>query len=240
MAEESIVVKTDSVRVIEERIRIGVRDKELDLTLLLDEDELAPLFAGAAWAGTLVWDAAVVLANHVLNHVPLESKRVLELGAGIGVPGMVAGVLGAANVMITEQPELVPLLRTNLRRNASNFSSSVSAAELSWGRDATTKFCEKSGDFDVVLSCDCIYEPLYGKSWVALADTMDVLCARNPACVVLVAVERRHEDGIDSFLSYLSSNTALASTLVRTIAKKEHRSLGDEGVGVELYRITAL
>ncbi len=44
---------------------------------------MAPLFAGAAWAGTLVWDAAVVLANHLLNDVPLKSLRVLELGAGM-------------------------------------------------------------------------------------------------------------------------------------------------------------
>ncbi|ETV75717.1 hypothetical protein H257_10098 [Aphanomyces astaci] len=235
--QESIVVTIDAVRVCEERIRIGVRDKELDLTLLLDEDELAPLFAGAAWAGTLVWDAAVVLANHLLNDVRLESLRVLELGAGIGVPGMVASILGAKHVVITEQPELVPLLRTNIRRNFPN--GGVTATALSWGVAATNAFCDSFGAFDVVLSCDCIYQPLYGESWCALAVTMDVLCKRNPACVVLVSVERRHEDGIDAFLAYLPEATSLHATLYRTIPKIK-KSLGDEGVGLELYRITLI
>ncbi|KAF0688495.1 Aste57867_19896 [Aphanomyces stellatus] len=237
---ESIVVKVDPVKVCEERIRIGVRDKELDLTLLLDEDELAPLFAGAAWAGTLVWDAAIVLSNFLLNDVDLTAKRVIELGAGIGVPGMVASLLGAKDVVITEQPELVPLLRTNIRRNFQTIDAgrSVAAAALSWDRAAATAFCDTFGTFDIVLSCDCIYQPLYGESWRALALTMDVLCHRNPACVVLVSVERRHEDGIDDFLAFLTTDTNLRAALHRTIPKKEPRMLGDEGIGLELYRIT--
>lgn len=34
--------------------------------LLQQADELAPLFSGAAWAGTLLWDAAVHLARRFL------------------------------------------------------------------------------------------------------------------------------------------------------------------------------
>ncbi|RHY27639.1 hypothetical protein DYB32_006650 [Aphanomyces invadans] len=152
-----------------------------------------------------------------------------------GVPGMVASILGAKHVVLTEQPELVPLLRTNIRRNFPN--GGVTAFALSWGVDAANAFCDEHGAFDIVLSCDCIYQPLYGESWRALALTMDVLCKRNPACIVLVAVERRHEDGIDAFLEYLPVATALQATHYRTVPKAT-KSLGDEGVGLELYRIT--
>lgn len=53
------------------------------------EDELAPLFSGAAWAGTLLWDAAIYLTRHFLAtysdqlQSPTNKLRVLELGAGM-------------------------------------------------------------------------------------------------------------------------------------------------------------
>lgn len=52
---------------------------------LQQEDELAPLFSGAAWAGTLLWDAAVYLTRHLLAEfqAQLPLARVIELGAGM-------------------------------------------------------------------------------------------------------------------------------------------------------------
>ncbi|OQS07676.1 hypothetical protein THRCLA_00335 [Thraustotheca clavata] len=233
---KSIVIKHEDIKVCEERIVVDVEDKSLDITLLLDEHELAPLFCGAAWAGTLVWEAAVALSNYVLNEVDLKPLRVLELGAGLGVPGMVAGLLGAKRVVITEQPELVPLIRTNIRRNIASLSS-VEAKILSWGREATTSFCDEMGLFDLVLSCDCVYEPLYGESWRDLAQTMDVLCQHNPNCKILASVERRHADGINKFLSYIATDTTLKARQLIRIPKTE-RGLCDEGEVIEVYCIT--
>ncbi|OQR85008.1 hypothetical protein ACHHYP_12443 [Achlya hypogyna] len=238
MAPKSIVIEHDAVKVCEERIVIHVEDKSLDISLLLDEEELAPLFCGAAWAGTLVWEAAELLSNYMLNELDVSSLRVLELGAGLGVPGMVAGLLGAQHVVLTEQPELVPLLRTNIRRNFAG-ANSVAAAELSWGREATRAFVATHGTFDVLLSCDCVYEPLYGESWRALAHTMDELCAANPACRALVSVERRHGDGIDRFLAFLPTATRLTASLLRAVPKAT-RGLCDEGDAIEIYVISRL
>ncbi|KDO28338.1 hypothetical protein SPRG_06577 [Saprolegnia parasitica CBS 223.65] len=232
---KSIAIRHDAVKVCEERIVIDVDEgHRLDISLLLDEQELAPLFCGAAWAGTLVWEAAELISNYVLNELDVRTLRVVELGAGLGVPGMVAGILGAPHVVLTEQPELVPLLRTNIRRNFS--ASNVEAAVLSWGTEATTAFCARYGAFDLVLCCDCIYEPLYGQSWRALALSMDVLCAANPACRVLVSVERRHGDGIDAFLAFLPDATSLSATLHRRVPKPT-KALCDEGDVLEIYLI---
>ena len=48
----------------------------------------------------------------------ISSKRVLELGAGIGLVGIAAGVLGAKEVLLTDLPYALPNMRENVRRNA--------------------------------------------------------------------------------------------------------------------------
>jgi len=46
-------------------LTITFRDRILNVSLLLSEDELAPLFDGAAWAGTQLWDAAIQGVDYV-------------------------------------------------------------------------------------------------------------------------------------------------------------------------------
>jgi hypothetical protein len=152
---------------------------------------------------------------------------------------MVTGLFGAPRVVITEQMELVPLLRTNLRRNQHHFKTtkeSIEATALHWDQAETEAFCDTYGDFDIVLSCDCIYEPLYGQSWRALAHTIDVLCRRNPKCLALVSIERRNKDGVDSFLEFLQSDTSLQALCCAEVPK-ETQGLCDEGQSVEIYRM---
>ena len=90
----------------------------------------------------------------------------------------------------------------------------VQAVELAWGREAAADCAATHGPFDIIICCDCVYEPLYGRSWVALAETLAQLlsrrgdgqaltepCAHPPRA--FVSVERRDQDGIPSFLDYL-------------------------------------
>ncbi|KAJ0399245.1 hypothetical protein P43SY_007093 [Pythium insidiosum] len=224
------VFTEDNVDRLEESIRVKVFGQELALSLLLKEDELAPLFSGAAWAGTLLWDAAQFREE---LRDPDNRLRVIELGAGIsGVPGMAARVAGAHHVVITEQDDLLELMHRNLADNASVLrtsaerSAGIHARPLSWGISETTKYLDEHPDepidyldehpdepIDVILSCDCIYEPLYGQSWRALAQTMQLLCERNPQAVVLMCVERRNQDGIDKFLAFVDDETKLECTM---------------------------
>lgn len=70
-------------------------------------------------AGVVVWDAALVLAHYLAAAVDrgrlrLAGARVLELGAGTGCAGLAAAALGAAEVVLTDRPQLLPLLRHNV------------------------------------------------------------------------------------------------------------------------------
>ena len=58
-------------------------------TILQQEDELAPLFSGAAWAGTRLWDAAIYLMRHFISEYADRIQEndgdmgIIELGAGM-------------------------------------------------------------------------------------------------------------------------------------------------------------
>ena len=71
--------------------------------------------------------------------------------------------------------------------------------------------------FDIVLNCDCIYEPLYGrKAWEDLADLLVVVAKRSPRTLIVTSVERRNHDGLDNFMDRFAWNMQQATASVPT------------------------
>nr|P0CV14.1 RecName: Full=Secreted RxLR effector protein 48; Flags: Precursor [Plasmopara viticola] len=162
-----------------------------------------------------------------------------RISVNSGVPGMAARVAGAHHVVLTEQDELLRLLRVNLAANAEVLTHEIEeekggivARPLSWGIEHTKEYLARYGDekIDVILSCDCIYEPLYGTSWKGLAQTMELLCLANPKSVVLLAVERRNEDGIDKFLAFVEKETML-------LYRRDEVTVGSSKNRLEVYHL---
>jgi len=107
------------------------------------------------------------------------------------------------------QAEVVDLIRYNIEHHFQG--EGLEAAELDW---YDTKAVDALGTFDVLVSCDCIYEPLYGESWKALLGQMIALSHANSR--ILVTVERRTNDGVDKFLE-LAVNKGLKYEIVHTV-----------------------
>ncbi|KND88508.1 Protein N-methyltransferase NNT1 [Tolypocladium ophioglossoides CBS 100239] len=101
-------------------------------------------------------------------------KAVLELGAGAALPSMMAGLLGARRVVVTDYPAVAVLttLAANIARNiqpalsppgaATTPASSILVRGHSWGElpadDAA--FCQPNRHaFDRVLVADCLWMP---------------------------------------------------------------------------------
>lgn len=184
----------------------------LHLSTLLEEDDLAPLFAGAQWAGTRVWHAAIAAIEYLTQDNTLSSEtRFLELGCGLGVPGLVLHSLYDSHVCLTDQESIMSQLQHNLQTNFPS-SSKLTCRALSWSRAGIQDLlAEQQSPYDIVLNCDCIYEPLYGKSWELLVDVLDELLCRNPNTIVITSVERRNADGIDLFVERLKQSPHVAS-----------------------------
>ncbi|XP_063068793.1 protein N-lysine methyltransferase METTL21A [Engraulis encrasicolus] len=107
----------------------------------------------------VVWDAAVVLCMYMeLGHIDLKGKRAIELGAGTGLVGIVAALLGA-NVTITDRAPALEFLSSNVAANLpSHLQGAAVVSELTWG-EGLVRFQGGGGDggFDLVLGADIVY-----------------------------------------------------------------------------------
>ena len=130
--------------------------------------------------GMTVWKAAEFLSDYLVQHraeLLRNNQRVLELGAGLGLCGVLAHSLTANTVCVTDgDTDVLPLLRSNVERNKRN--DKLSCRQLLWGRGSSENFLkQQQGDaFDVILAADIIYatsiiEPLLETIQVLLKKT---------------------------------------------------------------------
>lgn len=90
--------------------------------------------------GLITWDGSVVLAKFMeINKNLVLGKNIIEVGAGTGVAGIAAFVLGGKKVVLTDLKyslkNLIGNLEINFASNSHEFSSSPSSihvAELDW------------------------------------------------------------------------------------------------------------
>lgn len=225
--------------------------RRLHVSTLLEEGDIAPLFSGAEWAGTRVWHAAVraiefmYLQEYICMYEdddkkvinPLykclvshknEDVSVLELGCGLGVPGMIASLMGA-KVILSDQESLLQQMEKNIEtnfRDDERESKIIQAMTLDWSRSNVNELLRDSGminGFDVVLNCDCVFEPLYGESWRLLVEVIDELLQVNKNCLILSSVERRNGDGIEKFLDSMMGSESVSS--VQLVQKDKQNNI---------------
>ena len=107
-----------------------------DWELLLRPKADAPLWAK-------LWPSAVALAEALRAGPPLDGRRVVELGAGIALPSVVAQARGAEVLATDGVPEALAVARRN----------GVAAAPLRFGDPLP------DGRWDLVLAADVLHDP---------------------------------------------------------------------------------
>lgn len=60
-----------------------------------------------------IWEAAVVLADFMASQPPVEDGRVLELGAGLGLPGLAAAAAGHRVVLSDYEEQIIDFQRVS-------------------------------------------------------------------------------------------------------------------------------
>mmetsp|Transcript_52863 Transcript_52863/g.158227 ORF Transcript_52863/g.158227 Transcript_52863/m.158227 type:complete len:273 (-) Transcript_52863:188-1006(-) len=132
--------------------------------------------------GVTLWQAAPCLANYIMSldrsSEMITGRKVLELGAGLGLCGIVAHHLGAERVVLTDaDTNALQEMRRNVNANRRDDDEaddpSICCSQLRWGSPRPDHpFKQSFGAFDTILAADVIYAE---ESVQLLFDTVDML-----------------------------------------------------------------
>ncbi|KAI3370232.1 hypothetical protein L3Q82_025008, partial [Scortum barcoo] len=151
-----------------------------------EELRIRQLFGANLGVAAPVWEAALQLCTFFEEEsVELRGKRIIELGAGTGVVGILAARLGAV-VTLTDLPLVLPQLQANVSANMPSRgwpNTPPTVLPLSWGEDHTNF----PPDWDLVLCADIIYLP---ETYPLLVKTLAHLC-KNGAMLYLSSKMRK-------------------------------------------------
>lgn len=142
-----------------------------------------------------VWPAGLAMSRYLLAHTSLcERKRVLELGAGLGIGAVCAAIAGASDVLCTDiEPKGLDYALASARDN--NVANRLRVMAWDWNEDIPERV---GGPFDVTLCGDIIYQDEHAPR---LAQLLVELVKPGGAVVFSDSIERPYKDGHQSELA---------------------------------------
>ncbi len=119
------------------------------LEKFLDADDMFHDFP--LWAK--IWEASIVLSNH-LSTLPVDpEKRILEIGCGLGVVGATAAAFGHRITLTEYHPDALNFARANVCANLpSNHAPTPEIRRLDWNSPRV------KGPYDVIVGSEVIYK----------------------------------------------------------------------------------
>ncbi|KAL3284406.1 hypothetical protein HHI36_018566 [Cryptolaemus montrouzieri] len=138
------------------------------------------------------WPPAPVLAWFLWeNRRELIGKRVLEIGAGTALPGIVAAKCGA-KVIISESallPKSLAHTKRSCQLNNLSFNCQVQVIGLTWG--LLLNNLDSIGPLDIILGSDCFYDPSVFEDIIV---TISYLLEANPYAKFFCTYQERSSD----------------------------------------------
>lgn len=135
-----------------ESVDISIGERLWHITCVTDQDALLDGIFEIEHVpyGFLLWESAVALAQWLAQRgEQLRGKRVLELGAGVGLAGLMAQALGAAVWQTDHRADLLVLAEQNARQNGVPLPQQFLADWRTW---------DHSPQYDFILGADILYE----------------------------------------------------------------------------------
>ena len=133
------------------------------------------------------WPGAFLLSSYLEQpsvRASLRGARVLELGSGLGIPGLAAWASGASHVLLTDLEENLPRLREVVVANVAG--GPVEVLALDWSQPLPAEVAMQR--FDYVLAADCVY-------WTGLFEPLlHTLCALLQPEATAAAPPTRQEE----------------------------------------------
>ncbi|KAI2608495.1 uncharacterized protein GGS25DRAFT_490533 [Hypoxylon fragiforme] len=125
--------------------------------------------SGSAGAGAGPHDggATTTITPITPAHFDVKGLTCLELGAGTALPSLMAALLGAADVVVSDYPSpaVLDTLRKNVAVNTvpecspSGTTTPLTVEGHAWGELDTPFAAQHRGHFDRLFVCDCLWMP---------------------------------------------------------------------------------
>ena len=134
---------------------------------------------------TKIWEASLVLAHHLAATPPIDDRRWLELGAGLGVVGVVAAGF-KHDVTITEYDEhALDFIRANAHLNQ---CQPTDILRLDWAQPGLNR------RFDRIIGSELVYNE---KDFVALRSLFKALLKPNGEILLAGEVRQTNRAFLD-------------------------------------------
>ena len=158
--------------------------------------------------GCVVWPAAELLSMLVADvfnksslNIDVKDKFVVELGAGTGLPTIVAGLSGARIALATDRKDIIDkctksniLTRPEGLRGVYNVQGEI----LDWNGQSVWNFIGKYGKPDIIIGADLIY---HESAFEPLVQTLKSLSDKNTQ--IVITGKERYKELNEKFISSL-------------------------------------
>ncbi|CDR49551.1 RHTO0S28e00232g1_1 [Rhodotorula toruloides] len=131
-----------------------------------------------------VWSSAILLADRLATgEVDVKGKRIVELGCGLALPGIVAAQMGAEQVVLTDYDNPTMLADTSQavqQALSPQLQQRVQVVGHTWGT-SVGPVLEACPSPDLILVADCVWERELHR---ALIQSLLAILRTAPSCVV--------------------------------------------------------
>ncbi len=100
-----------------------------------------------------IWESSVILADFMASMEPDPERRILELGAGLGVTGIVAAGFGHKVLLTDYQDEILDFERVSAAINECDQNTDFS--RLDWLKPA------ELGTFEMIIGSEILFHPKF-------------------------------------------------------------------------------
>ncbi|KAK3282319.1 hypothetical protein CYMTET_9944 [Cymbomonas tetramitiformis] len=112
--------------------------------------------------GGIIWETSFCLSRYLQKHLRKQVSRqladfkVVELGAGCGLLGLVLSTM-KCSVVLTDAPPALPLLRRNVAENADKLTFPAKVLPLDWESSSDLNAVKEHGPFDLLVATDVVF-----------------------------------------------------------------------------------